>query len=159
MKKTEYIINEQLSVSLPEGFGQLSEEERSQLHFIEDGEGKIFSDPERHMIVSIGWKKVNGLAALILSSKDLIRNTEASINKAMEAYSYKLEGFLSRNVGSHKTEGFSYVYETQGVKMYAETLTLKYKKTFFYLYLYTRKELKNNSQAVWLDILESCQWK
>ena len=34
------------------------------MSFVEDGECECLSDPDRHMIISIGWKHLQGLAAL-----------------------------------------------------------------------------------------------
>ena len=50
-------LNQELNLNVPEGFHVLSEAERMRLNFIADGEGCCLQDAERHIMISVGWKK------------------------------------------------------------------------------------------------------
>ncbi len=56
----EILLNRTLALPLPEGFHVMDEEERSRLRFLEAGECVCLSDPERHLVVTVGWKPLDG---------------------------------------------------------------------------------------------------
>ena len=70
------ILNDELQLQYPEGFHVLSEEERSKLNTSETGEWVGLSNPDLHILISLGWKKVNGFALMMLSEKDLAGKME-----------------------------------------------------------------------------------
>ena len=147
MGKGNLTLNQQLTISFPEGFRVMDEAERSKLNVLGKGPGECITDPERHVVMSFGWKAV-GLAALLLSAKDAAGKAESDICKAMSGYGYHLGGFLSREVGGEKAEGFAFDYEAQGIRMYAESFVVKYKKVLYFLHFYTRRELKNTRRIL-----------
>ena len=152
-------LNEELELQCPDGLAAMTEEERSRLVLIEDGPGECLSDPEKHMIVSIGWKTVGGLTAAVLSQKDAAKNMESKIRKPMKAFGYKAEGSGDKNIGSKCGSGCRYSYEVQGTGMYAESYVVKSGKTFYYFNFYTRTETKDRSLPAWEELLGSALWK
>ena len=56
------------------------------MQFYGDSPGKCLSDPERHILISIGRKTISGFSALLVSTKDAAKRMEASIRKPMQAY-------------------------------------------------------------------------
>ena len=157
MDNRNLTLNQQLTISCPEGFRVMDEAERSKLNVLGQGPGACITDPERHVVMSFGWKAA-GLAALLLSAKDAAKQAEADIRKAMSSYGYHLDGFLSRAVGGEKAEGFAFDYEAQGIRMYGESFAVKRGKVFYYLHLYTREALKDENVTLWTELLSSAAW-
>lgn len=153
-----YTLNNEMNISIPEGFRQMSAEERSRLNFIKDGEGECFTDTERHMILSIAWKKA-GFAGLLVNTKEAAESMEKQTAGPMAPYGYKNEGFFSRDIGGNESRGFCYSYEAQGTAMSGESMIVKNGKTFYYLHAYMRTALKEESEAVVKEILDGISWK
>ena len=61
------VLNNEMQLSYPDGFHVMSEEELSKMTFYGEAPGWCISDPERHIDLSVSWKKTNGLFAKILN--------------------------------------------------------------------------------------------
>ena len=151
----DILLNNSLKLPCPEGFHVMDEEERSELNIMGNGPCVCLSDPERHIIVSIGWQQVGGLTSLLLKSGDIVKNSEKAIRKSMQAYGYQLEGFLQHSIAGNNADGFVYIYEAKGVPMYAQSCAMKVGKVFYYFHFYARQELREESLKVWEEILDS----
>ncbi len=57
-----------------------------------------------------------------------------------------------------EAKGFRYEYEAQGIGMTGDALAIKRDKTLYYLYIYARTELREESLALWEEILNSIRW-
>jgi hypothetical protein len=151
---TETVLNNELRLQYSEWFRVLSEEERSRMKMLEDGQGICLSDPDRHILVSIGWKQPPKLALVMLNSRDLAKNAEKQISKAMQPYGHTAKGGRQRQIAGTEAYGFGYEYTAQGIPMYAESFTMKKKRTVYYFHFYARTELKDESLAVWNELLD-----
>ena len=109
-------INNEWTMEFPEGFRVLTDEERRSMNFIENGPGVCLSDPDRHIKVSISWKKTRLLAALA-DPKDAVKTMEAKISRPMQQFGYKQDGFFERPVGGKSFSGSRYSYTAQGIGM------------------------------------------
>ena len=152
-------INQELEMNVPESFRVLNEEERAQMNFLVDGEGVCLRSEEKHMLISIGWKKVNAFPALILSTKDIANDMEKRFRKALKDYDYDLEGFLERNIGERKAEGLRYTYQSQEKDMVSESFVLKKGETFYYFHVYLRQEEREERLPIWEEFLSTAVWK
>ena len=150
----EVLVNDQLILSYPDGFHIMTESERSKLNLLEDGQWIGLSDPDRHMIVTVGWKHAGFLTANFSTSNDLAKGMEKKIRKPMEPFGYRNEGFTDRVVAGEKACGFRYGYKAQSVDMVAESLVLKCDGTVVYFHSYMREALKEASMVVWNELLE-----
>lgn len=151
----DILLNNSLKLPCPDGFHVMDEEEKSQLNIMRDGPGVCLSDPERHMMVSIGWQQVGGLTSMLLKSGDIVKNSEKAVSKSMQSYGYQREGFLQRSIAGNQAEGFAYTYEAQGVPMYGQSCAMKVGKVFYYFHCYARQALREESLKVWEEILDS----
>ena len=153
------LINGKLQMSLPDGFHVMDEEERSGLRVLMSGPFIAFTDPQRHIIATVGWKNA-GIASLILRTSDIASGSEKQIAKGMQKYAYVSEDFSERNVGGTGASGFGYRYTPdEGIGMYGETHVLKKGTTVYFFNVYVRDELRDQSLRVWNDILGSAVWK
>ena len=154
---TETAIHE-LRISYPDSFHEMSADEMSGMRFYKDRPGAAITDPEKHIIVTAGWKK-SGFAALLLSEKDAAKKAEQSISAPMKAYGYQLEGFSGRALGGEKACGYRYHYKAKDTEMTGETFAVKHNKAFYYLNFYTRTALLEENLAVWSEMLDSIRWE
>lgn len=151
-------LDDKLTLSFPESFHVMDESEQGGMRFYGGSRGQCLSDPERHILISVGRKSIGGISALLVSAKDAAKRMEASIRKPMQAYGYRLNSFLAKDVGGKQAEGFGYEYEAQGIGMYGESFVVKQDRTLYYLNLYARQERKAESMEVWSAILSSARW-
>ena len=135
------ILNDELEFAVPEGFSMLSSEECRELNFY-DGEGLCLSDPERHVLISLGSMKLSGFANILLSEKDLIRNAENRISMPMQEFGYEQAGSVKAMIAGREAPGFSYDYQVKDIRMHGESYLLKKDRTVYYFNLYVRDETK-----------------
>lgn len=150
-------VNHEIRFSSPEGFNLMDAEERSKMNFYGDGEFECLSDPERHMIISIGWEPLRGLASLS-GAANAAKNMEKRISKSMQPYGFKLTKMNEASLDGEDARGFSYEYNAQGISMMAESYACRRNKTMYYLHVYYRKELQEESVSVWNEIFDSMRW-
>lgn len=157
MKSSE--LNGELTLSYPDGFHVMTEEELRKHKFFEGAPGFSIEDPDRHMILSVSWRQANPFVAMLAGTADVARNMEARIRKPMTKFGYKSEGFLKREIGGREADGFRYSYEVQGIGMSGESLSVKNGSCFYYIHSYYRTALKEESLAVLDEIFQNAGWK
>ena len=151
-------LNINLEIGVPEGFHVMDENDARRRTILAGGEGVVLEDPERHAVISIGWKAVGRLALKILSTKNIAGRSERSIRRAMKRYNYYYDGTAEPLIGGRKADGFRYTYYAQGVKMAGESDVVKFEQTLYYFHLYTRDALKDENCVTWNEILTSAEW-
>ena len=151
-------LDDKLTLSFPDGFHVMDDAEKSGMQFYGGNPGKCLSNPECHVMISIGRKSIGGLSALLINTKDAAKRMEARIRKPMQAYGYRLNGFAAKNVGGEQAEGFGYEYESQGIDMYGESCVIRHDRTLYYLNFYARRELMSKSLDARNEILASAVW-
>ena len=139
------LINNELIVPCPEGFHVMNEEERSGLPFGDSGPCESLSAPDRHIIMTIGWKRLTGLFSGRQTEERLAVKAESVYGKLMRKYDYHMEGFLTREACGRTIPGYDFSYQASGTEMYGETLVLKIEKTVYYVNFYTRLEWKEEN--------------
>ena len=126
---------------IPDGFERLSEDEVRKLNMAEEGdEGAVFRNEEEHMIVSLGYKKINGFSALMLSEAEMLDHMAKQTASLMRGFAYReterrSDGFCGRQI-----PGFGYTYEVSDIQMYGRSYLMKEKSDCHYLHFYFRKE-------------------
>ena len=59
------LLNEELNLACPEGFREMDQAERAKLNMLKDGEGVCLTDPARHLVLSVGWKRTGRLLSFL----------------------------------------------------------------------------------------------
>ena len=154
----ELILNDELQLQYPDGFHILSDEERSKLNILEDGEWVGLSEPDLHILVTLACKKINGFASMMLNEQDLVRKMEKQVSKFMRPFAFRKREDKRCLIGGRKACGFGYEYTSQGIDMYAESYLIKKKNTIYYFHFYSRKTLEKDCLPVWMDMLERMTW-
>ena len=148
------VLNGKMTLTLPDGFVKMSEEEMKGLQFTEQGPGMCYKDTDRHIILSFGWKDA-GLASLLVSTRDIAKNMEPHLAKAMKPFGYRLLDISENTFGAQTMSGVQYEYTAQDTPMYAESWGFKEGKTIYYIHYYSRKETMDANRGVWEEILNS----
>ena len=148
-----------LTLPFPEGFHVMDEAEWSRFKLLADGEGAGLSDKARHMIVTVGYKQAGGFSAALLSGKDLAKNMEKQICRAMASLGCKSEGVKQRSIGGREAHGARYRYTAQGTDMTGESWVIKERKEIWYLHGYMRTELLEASLSVWEEMLDGAAFE
>lgn len=156
MKK---IIIKDLVLFYPDEFVLLGEEETNQMKFYNDSKGICIKSDDRHMIITVGYKEVNILVNLIISRKDLVKNTLADISSAMKEYDFKFINIISSIADDKEINGFSYEYISENIPMYGEAYIIKRNNNIYYLYLYSRKDNLDTNLDIWKDIINNLKWE
>ena len=150
--------NKALALSCPDGFHILDESERASLKVLGEGPGEVLSDPDRHILLSIGWKPLGALTSLLLNTKDVARNMNMRLRKALKPYGCREKGLLNRMIGGKRAEGLSYEYDSKGIRMFGQSYVTKHGKAFYFLHFYVRSEQQAESLPVCEEILASVKW-
>ena len=116
------LLNNELKLTCPEGFREMSKEELSGYNFYSEAPGWCVNDADRHIMVSVSWKQVPGLFAKMLKVKDVAKSMEGQMAQAMKAFQYKLVEFTARTPGGKEAEGFRYDYTVQDTGMSGESV-------------------------------------
>ena len=152
-------LNNALTLSFPDGFRRLTEAETNKLTFIEAGEGVCLRDEARHILVSLGYKKVGLLPRLTLDSVDVAKASQARVAAAMKAYGYGQLRWQNGRMDGKKACGFRYTYQAQGVDMAGDCCVVKDGGVIYYLNAYVREAGQEESFRLWEEILDAARWK
>lgn len=109
----------------PDGFHILTDEEKNNLNLLSDGLWSGISDPERHILITAGYKRTGKLISLIIDDKSLAVNAEKQVSKSMSQFGYILSGTKECKIINKNARGFAYEYTSSSIKMYGETYALK----------------------------------
>ena len=148
-------LNNKLTVEYPDSFHVMTKEEWSRLSLLQDGEGVGLSDPDRHILITCGWKQLNLVTSMLLSAKDVAKNMEKQIMQAIKPFGCHAAEHKELPAAGTTACGFSYEYQALEIDMYAESYAMKIDKCIYYLHFYARAAMKNESIAVWKQILGS----
>ena len=151
------LLNNELTISVPDGFHVMDDEELGKLNSYGEKPGWCITDPDRHITVSIAWKK-GAVASFLLSSREIAKKMDMSLQKMMAPYGYERQMFVQEDLGGRDAFGFLYSYDVQEIGMSGESLSAKNGKTFYYVHCYMRRELLEESLPVLKKIFESCRW-
>jgi hypothetical protein len=137
----------------------MSEEEVAQLNVIGRGEGVCLKSEELHIVISMGWKQEGGFFTKLLVGKDLVAPMESCYRKRMKPFGYMKNEDLQRQVAGETARGLRYNYQVNGTGMTGESFVLTRDNTRYYLHVYYRTQLGNESREVWKSILDSAGWQ
>lgn len=152
------IINNEIEIQVPDDLKVMSEEKRKAMNFLADGEGYCLENEDKHILISIGWKKVGLFAGAMLNTNDLYKGMEKSIQTGMQPYNYNKERDLEKNIDGETIKGIRYKYTATEIDMIGESYVVKKGKNIYYFHYYSREELDNDNKNIWSNILESAKW-
>ena len=152
------LINDKLHVRFPDGFQEMSREERAALKDHSGNHGISLKSTEHHIILSIGWTRVDGIRGVfskMLRGKDPVQNAEDCYKKQMRSFGYRTQERLTREIAGVLAEGLRFCYSAQGIEMTGETYVFEKDRTLYYFHCYYRTQLSEESLPVLSSILDS----
>ena len=153
----ETILNKELALTVPEGFTLMSKEEMAQNATSYGPPKWAVKDPDRHMILSVAWKK-SLFASLLVSARETAQNVEGRLHKMMEQMGYERRQFVTADIDGLESHGIRYSYDTPSTRMTAQTLVVKKGSTFYYVHCYMRDTLLDESLPVLDEVLKTMRW-
>lgn len=153
-----FAVNQELRFSCPEGFHVMDAKERSKLNFYGDGEFECLTDPERHIIISIGWRQLRGLAERLAGVENAVKTMEKRLRKPMQQFGYRMLNTKDTLLDGETAKGYCYEYEVQEIAMVGESFVCRRNRTMYYLHVYYRKAMQEASAPVWEEIMASMRW-
>lgn len=149
------MINQELSLSYPEGFHVMDAEELRKVYLDDNPDRWGIWDLERHIILAVYWHRSNALLSALAGAKDVARSTEKRLRKGLRANGYRFGGFFLEDLMGLEVPGFRYSYRVGDVAQAAETLVLKRKEICYTIYCYAREALAEASRPVFAEVLRS----
>ena len=153
-----FTINNTVTLPCPEGFQEVSAEQRSQYRSVVGPLEVCLRDPERQMIISAGYQKLPLLARMTLKDREIVSSLEKTVSKAMAGNSYRLSGFAERNVGGKEGNCFRYTYTAESIPMAGEACFVRDGILMYSLYVYYRQAREAESLSVWELFLNTVRW-
>ncbi|MBQ3290841.1 MAG: hypothetical protein IJH43_00520 [Mogibacterium sp.] len=148
-------IDNRLYMDCPEGFHELTEEEKQGMNLTPGGKVICISDPVRHIVITAGWTKVNELTAWLVGTRELAWNMSRQIEKNMKKFSYVWLDNVKRTIDGQAARGHDYEYVVKDINMTGESLVVKIDENLFYFHMYARKARRDDSLKVFHDILDN----
>lgn len=155
----QILLNNELSLTCPDGFHRLNSEEIKKFNFANEEPGCVLQDEKRHIIVSLAWRNLNALLAMLLNVKELNGKMAEYVAEANKDYGYRQGEFFTGKIGGRKSSGFNYSYVVTGVDMDAQMIMVKNHHTIYYIYFYFRSANRQESLELIEQIISSMNWK
>lgn len=149
------IINDELSIAIPEGFRHMSTEELRRIYTTEIETIRGFWDEERHVIVIVTWNVSNKVIARIASVKDIAKRVEKAQSRALKGNAYRKDGFFDTTVAGEKARGVRFGYTVQGIGQDAEAVVFIHGASCYTLYYYCRSDDAQRLSPLHDDLLSS----
>lgn len=149
------LINNELSITLPEGFRTMDAEElqRSYGQRVDTMHG--YRDEGRHAILTVMWNDSNKLAARIAGAKAIAKRAEKLHARMNKDADYHFEGFFDTQLAGCKARGIRYGYSREGVAYDAQTIIFLHEGCCYSVYYYTHAKLAEQNAGALEAILSS----
>ncbi len=151
-------INEQLSLTYPENYLEMSSDELAKAY--NDGYQNRWGikDENRHIIICIQWGEEHRFLSKIADVESVLNNDEKKIRKMLKDNSYSFDSQIKTTIDGMESEGFRYDYSVQGIEQHAEHIVFKHDDVFFKIYIYTRKELLTENRTTIDEVIGSIRF-
>ena len=150
-------INERFTLVCPEGFRTLTKKEYERLDTMADSECLFLTHDDSRIVVSMGWKDIGAVASFLLRLISPVKSVEASVNRSMSSYGYRLEEMLTRQIGGQPVQGFRYTYTAGGTPMVGESYVIRQDRSLTFFHGYMPQELRESALALWHGLLDAVQ--
>ena len=148
-------IDNRLYMDCPEGFHELTEEERQGMNLAPGGKVLCISDPVRHIVITVAWSQVKGLYSMLLGPRETAWTMSRQIEKNMKQFSYVWLDDVKRTVDGRTARGVDYEYSAKGINMTGESLVIKESEDLYYFHMYARIVRREESLEVFKEILDN----
>lgn len=134
------VINGELKVTYPDNFKEMSQEEIERKTGTAYPDKWVISDEEKHMSISIIWKKSGAILSALANAKDISKANASKLKNTLKNNDYELEESFETEVCGIKTYGLRYSYTAKGKRQQGQAVVLKNKRVCYTISFYIRKE-------------------
>ena len=142
------ILNDELKITYPDSFIERNEQEKAGMNFYGNIPDLCLNDPEKHITISVAFKKYGAAAAALANQKGTVKSMSKKTAGLMKEFNFRSGGFITQKIGAFTVDGFVYSYKAQGIDMLGRSFVVKSGRTFYYIHCYYRAELEKESEAV-----------
>ena len=155
----QMMINDTIRIMLPEEFHQMDPEEKKTVYamsaVIPDWS---VHDPDRQIIFSASWKRMNGILAMMACSMDGAKGLEKRMRIALRDRDYRFGEYISMKLREKKAFGYTFRCRGKDGELLNRTMMVRDGGCIYYLTSQVRSDRENESKAVMDDIWRSLSW-
>ena len=156
----QYMINDTIRIARPPEFHQMDPEEKKRIY---DKSAVIpdwsVTDPERRMIFSASWKRMNGILAMLACSTDGAKGLEKRMRHALREWNYRFEEYNKGKIGEKTAFGFTFRCLGKEGERLNRTMMVRDKGCIYYLTSQIRTDREKESKAIMDEIWRSLSWR
>ena len=154
------LVNQALSIPVPDGFRPMSGEELRQAYGNDDPNRRGLWNRESHVIIAVLWKEYPALLRFMLRDlKAVCRKNEQLHSREYAGHDYHCGGFFSQTVGGQPAEGYRFTYSAGGAAQSAETVLVRQGGTVYSITCAGRTENRESDHALFAGILEGISFQ
>ena len=143
------MINDTIRIELPPEFRQMEPGEKKEIYASSAVVPEWSAhDPERHMIFSASWKRMNRILAMTACSADGAKGLEKRMRIALRDRNYRFCEYTRGKLGEKKTFGFTFTCRGKEGELLNRTMMVRDGGCIYYLTSQIRTDLKNETEAV-----------
>ena len=143
------MINDAIRIELPPEFRQMKPEEKKEIYASSAVVPEWSAhDPERHMIFSASWKRMNRILAMTACSADGAKGLEKRMRLALRDRNYRFCEYTRGKLGEKKTFGFTFTCRGKEGELLNRVMMVRDGGCIYYLTSQIRTDLKNETEAV-----------
>ena len=145
----QMMIDDRIRVALPPEFHPMDPEEKKRIYAMSAvvPEWSVH-DPERHMIFSASWKRMNRILAMTACSADGAKGLEKRMRIALRDRNYRFCEYTRGKLGEKKTFGFTFTCRGKEGELLNRVMMVRDGGCIYYLTSQIRTDLKNETEAV-----------
>ena len=155
----QMMINDTIRIMLPGEFHQMDPGEKKTVYamsaVIPDWS---VCDPDRQIIFSASWKRMNGILAMMACSMDGAKGLEKRMRIELRDRDYRFGEYISMKLGEKKAFGFTFRCRGKDGELLNRTMMVRDGGCIYYLTSQVRSDRENESKAVMDDIWRSLSW-
>ena len=153
------MINNEIRITLPAEFHLMDPEEKSRIYAMSAVVPEwCVHDPERHMIFSASWKRMNTILAAMACSMDGAKGLEKRMRFALRDRNYQFGEYFKGELGEKKAFGFTFRYQGKEGELLNRTIMVRNGGCIYYLTSQIRTDRENESKAMMDEIWRSLSW-
>ena len=143
------MINDAIRIELSPEFRQMEPEEKKEIYASSAAVPEWSAhDPERHMIFSASWKRMNRILAMTACSADGAKGLEKRMRIALRDRNYRFCEYTRGKLGEKKTFGFTFTCRGKEGELLNRVMMVRDGGCIYYLTSQIRTDLKNETEAV-----------
>ena len=149
------IINNEISIGIPDGFHVMSEEELTKVYVTKDPKRWGIWDNDRHVIISVLWQDLNAFTAMLADIDAAAVRNEQLTKKGYEGHDYAMEGFHDADISGSHARGYSFTYRIQDISQRVDTLLFKAGRRIYSINCIGRNENREQDHELFEEILKT----